>query len=279
MNILGIDFEEWFHPQLIQNHLDGLQKTPSIVKGIDKILDLLRKNDTSATFFVVGEILEHDNSILDKIVGNGHEIGFHTMHHKSLDSETKENFSVEIKKFAKLTNGLSKGFRAPTFSLNYDSAWAVDVLADNNYLYDSSIVPAKTTMYGFSNAERKPYRISSTMLEKNNVDGKIWEFPLAVSKFIGKTIPTAGGFYLRVLPLKIIKNSIIDYEKQKIPATFYVHSWELTPELMPRIPMPIKDRFITYHNIEKTLSKLNEILKLFKFTSFEKYISSRALNS
>jgi len=279
MNILGIDFEEWFHPQLVQNHLNGLQRTRSIINGIDKILDLLRQNDTQATFFVVGEILEHEPSLLDKIIENGHEIGFHTMYHKSLNSETKEKFSDAIKKFAKLTNGRSKGFRAPTFSLNYDSAWAVDALAENNYIYDSSIVPAKTTMYGFSNAERKPYRISSSLLEKNNIDGKIWEFPLAVGKFIGKTVPTAGGFYLRLLPIKIIKNSIVEYEKQNIPATFYIHSWELTPELMPKIPMPIKDRFITYHNIGKVPSKMNDILKLFEFTSFERYISSHTLNS
>lgn len=276
MNILGIDFEEWFHPQLVQNHLHGMKRIPSIVNGIDKTVDLLRKNDTYATFFVVGEILEHDSSIIDKIIGNGHEIGFHTMRHNPLDSETKEKFSAEIQQFAKITNGKSKGFRAPTFSLNYNSAWAIDVLADNNYIYDSSIVPTKTTMYGFSNADKKPYKISSTLLEKNNPDGKIWEFPLAVGKFLGKTFPTSGGFYLRLLPLKTIKNSIINYEKQDIPATFYIHSWELTPELMPKIPMPIKDHFITYHNIGKAFSKMDDVLENFDFTSFERYISHHA---
>ncbi len=86
MNILGIDFEDWFHPELIQRHISGLEKTPTVVNGIDKILDLLRKNDTFATFFVVGELLEAKPELLDKIISNGHEIAFHTMHHTRIDS-------------------------------------------------------------------------------------------------------------------------------------------------------------------------------------------------
>ena len=86
-----------------------------------------------------------------------------------------------------------------------------------------------------------------------------------------KKIPAAGGFYLRTLPLKIIKNAINNYQKQQIPATFYVHSWELTPEYMPKIKLPIKENFVTFHNIEKTFDKMHNILNEFKFTSFSNY--------
>ena len=276
MNILGIDFEEWYHPQLIQKYLTNEDKELKITNGLDEILDWLRRNETYATFFIVGDILEKKPDILDKINSQGHEIGFHTMFHNRLDDENynKEKFKDEIKKFNELTNNHSKGFRAPTFSLNEKSSWVIDVLEELGYEYDSSIVPVKTRMYGLENAEEKPYFISSNNLKENNPNGKIKEFPLLVTKFLGKKIPAAGGFYVRTLPTKIIKNAIKKYEKKEIPATFYIHSWELTPQHMPKISMSKMDSFITYHNLEKSMKKMDEILKEFKFTSFEKYLKN-----
>ena len=80
------------------------------------------------------------------------------------------------------------------------------MLEKYNYIYDSSIMPAKTSMYGNPNADKKPYKITSENLENNSENGKLWEFPLMVTKLLGKQIPAAGGFYLRTLPLSIIKN-------------------------------------------------------------------------
>ena len=273
MNILGIDFEDWYHPELVKRNIKDEKHEPSVIKGIDKILDLLNKHDTFATFFVVGELLEFQPEIFDKIVDNGHEIGFHTMHHDRLDSPGfKEKFSNEIKKFAELTNHKPQGFRAPTFSLNQSSSWAIDILAENNYVYDSSIVPAKSTMYGSPNAEHSPYRISSKSIEKNDSSGKLIEFPLLTTKFLGKKIPAGGGFYLRSLPTKVIKTAIKNYEKKDIPGTFYIHSWELTPEFMPRLNLPLKDKFVTYLNLDKAYSRMSQLLKHFEFTSFSRYI-------
>ena len=275
MNILGIDFEDWYHPQIIQKYLDGKKKYPRMIDGLDKILDLLRVTNTFATFFTVGELVEFRPEIVDKIIGAGHEIGFHTMHHTRLDSPNyKQIFDSEIKQFKKLTDGRSKGFRAPTFSLNYDTSWAIDTLVQNDYVYDSSIMPIKTSMYGISGAERNPYKISSNSIDKNDPNGNLLEFPLLVTKFFGKTIPAAGGFYLRVLPLNIIKKGIMNYEKISIPSVFYIHSWELTPELMPKIQMSFKDRFITYHNVGKAFSKMEDILRRFSFTSFNRFIDN-----
>jgi len=172
LNLLGIDFEDWYHPELVQRHLTSEKHEPTVINGIDKILDWLRKNDTCATFFTVGELLELKPELLDKILDGGHEIGFHTMHHTRLDSPNfKDKFELEIEKFAQITNNKSKGFRAPTFSLNSSSSWAIDILSEHDYIYDSSIVPAKTTMYGMPNADWKPYKISSSSLEKNDPNG------------------------------------------------------------------------------------------------------------
>jgi len=279
LNLLGIDFEDWYHPDLIQRNISSKNNEPRVINGIDKILELLRKNETYATFFVVGELLEHKIELLDKIIDGGHEIGFHTMYHTRLDTPGFKNlFDDELKRFAVLTNNKSKGFRAPTFSLNHTSSWAIDVLLDNGYVYDSSVVPTKVNMYGIANAELKPYKITNSRLGKNDPSGKLIEFPLLITKFLGKKIPACGGFYLRTLPKKVIINAINNYEKKGMPATMYIHSWELTPEHMPKIFLPFKDSFITYHNLDKALPRMEEILEKYDFTSFERYISTMKLN-
>ena len=279
MNLLGIDFEDWYHPQLVQKYVKNEKHEPRMFKGIDKILEMLRRNDTLATFFVVGELLETNPEIFDKITENEHEIAFHTMYHTRIDSPNfKENFRNEIEKFSKLTNKKSKGFRAPTFSLNETSSWIIDLLSEYDYIYDSSIVPAKTDLYGTPNAEIKPYRISSDSLENDTIDGKLIEFPLLITKFLGKKVPAGGGFYLRTLPMRVIKNAIRQYEKQEIPATFYIHSWELTPEFMPKLPLSTKDKFITYHNLQKAFTKMNQLIQEFEFTSFEKFLGNNSIS-
>jgi len=274
MNLLGIDFEEWFHPELIQKYIKKTDNELSVVNGIDKILELLRKNDTYATFFMVGELLEKKPELMDKILDGDHEIAFHTMYHNRLDSmKNKQEFVDELKKFAELTSKKSKGFRAPSFSLNYSSSWAIDTLIENGYHYDSSIVPAKTKLYGMPNAELKPYKITSENLEKNNHNGKLIEFPLLTRKFFNYSVPVAGGFFIRLLPLRWIETAIKNNESKKIPSTFYIHSWELTPEYMKKVSLSKSDNFITYHNLEKTSARLEKLLKKFEFTSFERFLS------
>ena len=142
MNILGIDFEDWYHPELMKPYISVKDKNPTVINGIDKILELLRKNETFATFFLVGELLLVKPELQDKILDEGHEIAFHTMYHTRLDSEGyKEKFLDEVKIFEKLTSGKSKGFRAPTFSLNDTSSWIIDILRECVFiLYCSKIL-------------------------------------------------------------------------------------------------------------------------------------------
>ena len=270
MNFLGIDFEDWYHPELVDPFVSEEMKTPRMHNGLDKILGLLRNTNTKATFFLVGELAESNPEIIDKILEEDHEIGFHTMSHTRLDSENFQPiFNEELEKFEKITSKKAIGFRAPTFSLNEKSSWVIDELINNNYKYDSSVVPAKTSMYGIPTAPKSPYKISKSSLDKNDENGILMEFPLLVTKFFGKKIPAAGGFYLRTLPLSTIKNAIKSYEKNNIPASMYIHSWELTPELIPKIKLPKKNHFITFHKIDKAFSKMEKLLLEFKFTKFE----------
>ena len=99
MNILGIDFEDWFHPELIQKYITNEKKHPQVIDGIHEILDLLRKKETNATFFVVGELLEFKPDLLDLILDGDHEIAFHTKNHTRLDAQNFKNcFENELKK-------------------------------------------------------------------------------------------------------------------------------------------------------------------------------------
>ena len=258
MNLLGIDFEDWYHIELVQKNFQLESPKTKIISGIEKILELLNKNNTYATFFVVGELLEHDPELFDKIIQNGHEIGFHTMSHSRIDtSMNREKFETEVQKFAQLTNNKSKGFRAPSFSLSHSTSWIFDILERNGYLYDSSVMPAKTRLYGLPRAPKVPYKISSKNIEKDDPLGRLTEFPLLTTTILGKTVPASGGFYLRFLPQKIIENAIQKNEKQTAPSSFYIHSWELTPEFMPKLDMPFVDHFITYHNLEKAYGKID----------------------
>ena len=159
-NLLGIDFEDWYHPQLVQPFVKDLQHEPKMFLGLEKILELLRKTETSATFFMVGELLKHHPPMLDMILENGHEIAFHTMKHSNLNELTKEKFLDELNSFEKLSNKKSRGFRAPTFSINNETSWVIDALNEKNYVYDSSVVPVKTQLYGFNNAQKTPYKIN-----------------------------------------------------------------------------------------------------------------------
>ncbi len=273
MNVLGIDFEEWYHPELVKPYVQNEKKELKITKGIDKILDWLNKKETFATFFVVGELIEKEPTLLDKIISEGHEIAFHTMNHNRLDEEGFEDkFEEELELFDKLTSGKSKGFRAPTFSLNKETSWAINNLIKKKYVYDSSIVPVKTKMYGVPEAKISPYNISSKNISKEDQSSNLIEFPLMITKFLGKKIPAGGGFFLRFLPLRTIMNGINTYQKMSIPATFYIHSWELVPELMPSLSLPIVNKFVTYYNLKKALPRMSKLLEKFEFTSFERYL-------
>ena len=153
MHLLGIDFEDWYHPELVKPYVSEDKKIPVMYKGLEKILGLLRKNDAKATFFIVGELLQSNPEISDKILDEGQEIGFHTMKHTRLDeSDFRTQFKKDLEIFDKLTSKKPVGFRAPTFSLNSKSSWAIDELVNGGYKYDSSIVPAKTSMYGMPSA-------------------------------------------------------------------------------------------------------------------------------
>ena len=79
--------------------------------------------------------------------------------------------------------------------------------------------------------------------------------------------------YKRQLPFGITKKALRAYAQENIPGVFYIHSWELTPEYMPKIKLPTKENFVTFHNINKAFGKMKKILEEFEFTTFSKFMS------
>jgi len=183
---------------------------------------------------------------------------------------------MEIKKFSSFTKERCLGFRAPDFSLDNETRWALKVLGDAGFIYDSSIFPTKTLLYGVWRAPTNPYRPSHEDVAKEDENGKLWEFPLLVYPLFGFKIPMAGGFYLRFFPINLIRRAVQRMNKHGFPAVIYVHNWELDRG-MSKLKLGLLGSFITYCNIEQTERKLKHLLSNFQFMSFADFIKESDL--
>lgn len=275
-NILCVDVEDWYHPEYVKKYLSG-NPTPRIVHSVDITLDFLRQFNVKATFFIVGEIAEANPNIVKKIVQNNHEIAFHGYDHTPLWQLNPKEFTFQLEKYVslikKITGKRCIGFRAPSYSLDNRSKWAIPALEAGGFVYDSSIFPIKTPLYGVSSAPITPYYPSATNITQNNPDKSLLEFPALTYSLAGFKIPASGGFYLRSLPLFILKRAIRKMNTQGVPAVFTFHTWELDSGT-PRLSLGLSKSFITYHNIPVT-KKLGRLISSFSFTNFETYLRQK----
>jgi peptidoglycan-N-acetylglucosamine deacetylase len=275
-NILTIDVEELFQTEYSKGvNVEQVFRAPLIIPCI---LTLLDKYKTHATFFVVGEIAERYPSIIKEIVNKGHEVAFHSQDHRQLIKKTPELFEEELESFNKLLLLLvgqkCLGFRAPSFSLTNKTQWLFSSLEKKGFLYDSSLFPSWTPLYGNPKAPMIPYRPQRNKFASNDINGKIWEFPVAIYSFLKIRLPAAGGFYLRASP-SLLKKAIKQKNKSGVPAVIYVHSWEFDADI-PRVNLNPFKYFITFHNLEKVPAIVEKLLKQFEFTSFSNYIDASA---
>jgi len=274
-NILTIDFEEWYHPEYVKDKVFGERKE-RCTQSLDKTLRLLREQNVKATFFTVGELVEKYPELIERISREGHEIGFHGYSHYTLWNLDAEGLIQDIRKFGSLVNEKPIGFRAPSFSLDNRTKWALEVLENVGYKYDSSIFPTKTPLYGVGKAPVGPYKPSNDNLAVEDENRKIWEFPLLVYPLPGLKLPIAGGFYLRLFPLSILFRAVKKQNLQGFPSVIYVHTWELDPET-PKLRLHPYKFFVTYYNIEKTSARLEKLLSSFEFTSIRNYMEEKGL--
>ncbi len=276
LNILTIDFEEWYHPEYVRGKYTKNKTNDAGTPSLSETLDLLEKQRTEATFFVVGEIAQKQPEFIEQIKEKGHEVGFHGHDHEPLWRKNAETLKSEIDDFRTVTGKSCIGFRAPSFSLNNDTKWALNVLEESDFKYDSSIFPATTPLYGMGQAPTQPYKPSREDVSVEDEKARLWEFPLHVYSSSILRLPMAGGFYLRFFPLRFLMRSIKKANKNGRPAVLFVHTWELSPET-PKLKLGLYRSFVTYHNLEKTAPKLDKILTQFGFTSVQNYMKEKGL--
>lgn len=269
-NALSIDLEDWYHPELVRKNLSEKQIFSQIEESSGPILELLAEYNIRATFFILGQVAQKAPALVNRIYSDGHEIASHGMSHRPLWELDRESFAKELDDFSALIEGILrrriqiKGFRAPSFSLDNSTKWALEVLRDKNYIYDSSIFPVKNKLYGLNGAPLEIYNPSLADLKKNDPSFALVEFPLAICNIFGFKIPVAGGFYFRVMPLSLLKDCLKRVNRTR-PFVFYLHPWE-SFDCTPRVKgLSAIDRFITYWGLDSALRKLEDILKCFSF--------------
>jgi len=237
-----------------------------------RLLDLFDKYDAKATFFTLGYIGEKFPDLIKEIDRKGHEIGSHSYSHLDLRKNSKEKIEEDIVKsidiLEKIIGKKINGFRAPFFSLDRNSFWALEII-EKYFKYDSSIFPTKTPLYGIPNAPRFQYKPSLENPIIEDQDGKIIEIPLSTYKFpLIPNIPIAGGFHLRFLPYFFIKKGIKKINSSSHQAMIYIHPKDLD-EKMPKIK---EYNWYYYHNLKGGLKKFEKLLQDFNFSSIEKIL-------
>jgi polysaccharide deacetylase family protein (PEP-CTERM system associated) len=266
INALSFDLEEWYHSELVQGKRSPFSQAEEATRPI---LDLLDRYQTKASFFVVGEVAEQNPHLIRSIYEGGHEIGCHSFSHKLVWNLDESLFRAELERFHSVMEDILgqvkiKGFRAPCFSIDNRNIWALKVLRDAGYQYDTSIFPLKINpLYGISGAPTRPYRISLEDVRKEDAQSPLLEFPLCPLKIGGLKIPISGGFYLRASPRLFLHWGLRRINRSQ-PFLVYFHPWEGYAKT-PRFKLPLFNRVISYYGIHSALKKLEFLLKHFKF--------------
>lgn len=248
--ILTFDFEFWYNRKFLRKYLSGKENelNDHIEKSTMLLLNILKRYNQRATFFVLGQLAEKYPEIIKKISQSDHEVGSHGYSHQTLRELGPKKFEEEIKLSKKIIKKIikknPKGFRAPNFSLNKKTKWALKILKKNNFQYDSSLHPLKN------------FKFSSS----------ITEIP-----------PSLGGFYFRLLPLKLYLILLKSTSKTKIPVV-YLHLHDLF-DFLPKInSAPLFRKKIAYYGTKYALKKFEKLLKKFNFISIEQYLHENSSN-
>jgi polysaccharide deacetylase family protein (PEP-CTERM system associated) len=265
INALTIDVEDYFQvnafaPYVERNSWDSF---PLRVRdNVARLLDLLDEYGVKATFFVLGWVAERLPEVVKEIQVRGHEIACHGYGHELIYRIGQQRFREDIRRAKEVLEDITgvavRGYRAPTYSITSKSLWAFDILIEEGFSYDSSVFPVYHDTYGMPDAPRFPYTVE-------RAGGTIEEFPLSTLPLelagCRYQLPIAGGGYLRLLPVALIKWGIERVNNlEGKPAVLYLHPWEIDPG-QPRIKSNWKSRFRHYNNLSKTEAKLRYLLK------------------
>lgn len=261
-----VDVEEHFQVSAFETSVPRSawdQMESRVARNVARLLDILARSGTRATFFVLGWVGERHPDVVRAIADAGHEVASHGYDHRRVTDQTPEEFRDSLRRSKRLLEDITGapvlGFRAPSFSIVPGREWALDLLIEEGYEYDSSLFPIRRPGYGYPTGKREPHRIE-------RAGGSLLEFPPATVRRFGWTVPAAGGAYLRILPFGIVRAAFAEAERRNFPATFYLHPWELDPG-QPRLTVPAAARFRHYTGLGRTEARVGRLLAEFSFTS------------
>ncbi len=265
VNAITIDVEDYYQVSAFESVVpsDSWGSYESRVeKNTYLLLDLLEETQAYATFFVLGWVAQRHPKLVKAIHQRGHEVSSHGYSHQRVYTQTPDKFREETRLSKKILEDIIgkavNGYRAASYSITGESLWAIDILIEEGFLYDSSIFPVVHDRYGIPNAER-----FSHVIERQS--GSIREFPLSTLRFCGVNLPVGGGGYLRLFPYSLTKWAIKHLNlKEQQPAIVYLHPWEVDPK-QPRINGSRLSKFRHYVNLGKTEQTLRSLLSDFKF--------------
>jgi polysaccharide deacetylase family protein (PEP-CTERM system associated) len=221
------------------------------------LLDVLAEHDARATFFFVGEIATTHPQLIRDVAEAGHEVACHSWDHRRVHRFSPFTFREDVRKAKDALEQVGGrpvvGYRAPTFSVVRETAWAIDVLAEEGFRYDSSVFPVRHDRYGVPDAPRFPFLIHGHR-------HSLLELPPATLGLGRYNLPAAGGGYFRLFPPAVMRAAVRQSEQQPTGVTvLYFHPWEFDPD-QPTLPLGRAAKFRTYVGISRTRGRLRRLL-------------------
>lgn len=271
-----VDVEEYFQVSAFERHVprsSWAARQSRIVGQVERLLDLLDRYQTRATFFVVGWVAARQRALIRSVVAAGHEIASHTWDHARITTQTPAQFRRSIRRTKQLLESITgsavTGFRAPSYSIVPGKEWALDLLIEEGYRYDSSLFPVRRRGYGYPGAKTDPYWLERPA-------GRLAEIPPATLRLAGMRLPAAGGGYFRLLPYQVVRAALRQCERRGVPGTFYIHPWEIDPE-QPRFAVSRLTRLRHYGGLRRTWPRLERLLAEFRFSPIRDTLANVAL--
>jgi polysaccharide deacetylase family protein (PEP-CTERM system associated) len=266
-NVISVDVEDYFQVEAFASQVsyerwDAFE--PRVERNVHRILELFARYGTSGTFFILGWVAERFPNLVREIAAAGHEIGSHGYAHRRLLKQQPEEFRADLRAAsARLSDECQQAvrcYRAPSFSIVKKTFWAFDILAEEGFRCDSSIFPIRHDLYGVPDGERFPHW-------RDTAAGRLFEFPPSTVRYFGNNFPVGGGGYLRLFPYSLTSWAVRHInEVEKQPAMVYFHPWEIDAE-QPRIQAGVRSGLRHYTNLSKMHSKIELLLKEFRFTT------------
>ena len=267
-NALTVDVEDYFHVSAFANSIsrsDWNNHSLRVERNTHQLLDLFDSQGVKATFFVLGWVAERVNGLIGEIASRGHEVASHGYSHQLVYRQSPKVFREETLRSKGLLEELVqmpvRGYRAASYSITNRSLWALDILAEAGFDYDSSIFPVHHDRYGIPDAPKYPYRLTAPKGKQ------LVEFPLSTASVFGYRLPVAGGGYFRLYPYSLTRAGLNQINnKANKPFIFYLHPWEIDPD-QPRVAASRLSRFRHYNNLHKCKSRLRRLMSDFSFTT------------